>query len=89
MSKFNFSFDQLCTVWYRADFEIEADTQEEANKNAIKLYEEKKKEVVWSSEWSPVETTLSKVSVKDDGLSTEEIFTEDCDVIFMNGKYIN
>ena len=45
MPKFNFSFDQLCTVWYRSDVEIEADTQEEANKNALNSMKKRKKKL--------------------------------------------
>jgi len=86
MPKFNFSFDQLCTVWYRNDFEVEADNQEDANKLAIEAY---KQGNLHSLDWVPVETTVEKVELKEDGLSTEEILTDDGDVIFMNGTIVN
>lgn len=86
MTKFNFYYDQLCTVWYRNEFKIEADTQEEANKLAIDSYAHLNNNIY---ECAPVETTIEKVELKEDGLSTEEILTEDGDVIFMNGTIIN
>ena len=61
MTKFNFSFDQLCTVWYRYDFDIEADTQEEANKLAIEAYNKRE---LYNLDWLPVETTIEKVELK-------------------------
>ena len=86
MAKFNFSFDQLCTVWYRSEFEIEANSQEEANEIAIASY---KNNELQSLENSPVETTIEKVELKEDGLSTEEILTDDGDLVFMNGTILN
>ena len=85
MPKFNFCYDQLCTVWYRNEFDIEADTQEEANKLAIEAYTQGNLRDLGL----PVETTIEKIELKEDGLSTEEILTDDGDVIFMNGTIIN
>lgn len=39
MEKFNFNLDQKVTTWYRTNFEVEAETLEEAKQKAIQLYE--------------------------------------------------
>ena len=40
MATFDFYVDQKCSVWERVQFEVEADTIEEAKKKAIKLFQQ-------------------------------------------------
>jgi hypothetical protein len=38
METFEFYVDEKCTVWQRVTFEVEAETEAEAKKKAIKLF---------------------------------------------------
>ena len=81
---FNFYFDQKVTNWYRTNFEIEAETEEEAQKMAIRFVKEGYTEEIG---WDEVEGIITPMDVTDnDGLSTEEIYFEDGSMIYQNGK---
>jgi hypothetical protein len=81
---FNFYFDQKVTNWMRTNFEIEADTEEEAQKLAIKFVEEGKTEEIG---WDEVEGVITPMDITfNDGLSTEEIYFEDGSMIYQNGE---
>jgi hypothetical protein len=80
---FEFYFDQKVTNWMRTNFEIEADTEEEARKMAIKFVEEGKAEEIG---WDEVEGVITPMDVTDnDGYSTQEIYFEDGSMIYQNG----
>jgi hypothetical protein len=80
---FNFYFDQKVTNWMRTNFEIEADTEEEARKMAIKFVEEGKAEEIG---WDEIEGVITPLDVTDnDGYSTQEIYFEDGSMIYQNG----
>ena len=81
---FEFYLDQKVTNWMRTNFEIEADTEEEARKMAIKFVEEGKAEEIG---WDEVEGVITPMDINDnDGLSTEEIYFEDGSMIYQNGE---
>ena len=81
---FNFYLDQKVTNWYRTNFEIEAETEEEAQKMAIRFVKEGYTEEIG---WDEVEGIITPMDVTDnDGLSTEEIYFEDGSMIYQNGK---
>jgi hypothetical protein len=80
---FEFYLDQKVTNWYRTNFEIEADTEEEARKMAIKFVEEGKTEEIG---WDEIEGVITPMDVTDnDGYSTQEIYFEDGSMIYQNG----
>jgi hypothetical protein len=80
---FEFYLDQKVTNWYRTNFEIEADTEEEARKMAIKFVEEGKAEEIG---WDEIEGVITPLDVTDnDGYSTQEIYFEDGSMIYQNG----
>ena len=81
---FEFYLDQKVTNWMRTNFEIEADTEEEARKMAIKFVEEGKAEEIG---WEELEGVVTPMDVTDnDGYSTEEIYFEDGSMVYQNGK---
>jgi len=80
---FNFYFDQKVTNWMRTNFEIEADTEEEARKMAIKFVQDGKAEEIG---WDEVEGVIIPLDVhRNDGYSTQEIYFEDGSMIYQNG----
>jgi hypothetical protein len=80
---FEFYLDQKVTNWMRTNFEIEADTEEEARKMAIKFVEEGKTEEIG---WDEIEGVITPLDVTDnDGYSTQEIYFEDGSMIYQNG----
>jgi hypothetical protein len=80
---FEFYLDQKVTNWMRTNFEIEADTEEEARKMAIKFVEEGKAEEIG---WDEIEGVITPMDVTDnDGYSTQEIYFEDGSMIYQNG----
>jgi hypothetical protein len=80
---FEFYLDQKVTNWMRTNFEIEADTEEEARKMAIKFVEEGKVEEIG---WDEIEGVITPLDVTDnDGYSTQEIYFEDGSMIYQNG----
>jgi hypothetical protein len=58
---FEFYLDQKVTNWMRTNFEIEADTEEEARKMAIKFVEEGKAEEIG---WDEIEGVITPLDVK-------------------------
>jgi hypothetical protein len=79
---FWFYLDQKVTNWMRTNFEIEADTEEEARKMAIKFVEEGKAEEIG---WDEIEGVITPMDVTDnDGYSTQEIYFEDGSMIYQN-----
>ena len=81
---FNFYLDQKVTNWYRTNFEIEAETEEEAQKMAIRFVKEGYTEEIG---WDEVEGVITPMDVTDNnGFSTEEIYFEDGSMIYQNGE---
>ena len=88
MKKFNFSYDQKCTVWYRPEIEVEAETQEDANIIAIgKIISGEIDEVPWGI----IDDTIETMSVQDNGgQQTAELLTyPNQDMIWTNIRETN
>jgi hypothetical protein len=72
MAVFDFYLDTKVTTWYRTNFEIEADSEEEAKQQAIEFVRDDKHSDLG---WFEVDDTIEPMSVKDNGgQSTQEIF---------------
>ena len=84
MGNFNFHLDSKVTTWYRTNFEIEADTLEEAKVMAIELIENGK---IDELPWEHIEGTIEGMTPEEnDGMSTEELYDEETNIIYHNGK---
>jgi len=74
METFNFYLDTKSTIWYRSNFEIEANSEEEAKEKAIQMIKENG-EPTNSYNWEQLDDTLEHLSVEDNqGDATEELF---------------
>jgi hypothetical protein len=81
---FNFYLDTKVTTWYRAEFEIEANSLDEAKQLAIQFHDEGN---TGSVSWDEVDGTIENVEIGDNnGEPTEELFTENGDCIWDNTK---
>jgi len=81
---FEFYLDQKVTNWYRTNFEIEADTEDEAWKKSIEFVKEGKAEEI---SWEEIEGVITPMDITfNDGYSTEEIYSEDGSMVYQNGK---
>jgi len=84
MENFYFYLDQKVTTWMRTNFEVEAESFEEAVKKANEMYESGKlNDIGWDEVGSTKETMDTK---ENDGYSTEELYYEDGNLIYQNGK---
>jgi hypothetical protein len=85
MKTFNFYLDQKVTTWYRTNYEVEAESLEEAEKKAIQLYEKGELDNI---SWEQIDDTYNEVmTIEDNGnCSTAEIYTDDGKIIFENAK---
>ena len=71
MATFKFYLDQKCTVWYRTDFEVDAESEEEAIKKATEMYSSGD---VHDLPWYPITDTIEPMPKEDnDGQTTEEL----------------
>ena len=84
MEIFNFNLDQKVTTWYRTEFEVEAESLEEAKQKAIQLY---KQDELDEFTWEQIDGTEEIMTIEDNGnCSTAEIYTDDGAMIFDNTK---
>ena len=84
MENFYFYLDQKVTTWMRTNFEVEAESFEEAVKKANEMYESGKLNDIG---WDEVDSTKETMKTKEnDGYSTEELYYEDGNLIYQNGK---
>jgi len=84
MGKFNFHLDSKVTTWYRTQFEIEADTLEEARVMAVELIEDGK---IDELPWEQIEGVVEGMTPDENGgMSTEELYDEENNIIHYNGK---
>ena len=84
MKTFNFNLDQKVTTWYRTEFEIEAESLEEAKEKAIQLY---KQDDLDEFTWQQIDGTEEIITIDDNGgFATVEIYTVDGELIFENTK---
>jgi len=84
MENFYFYLDQKVTTWMRTNFEVEAESFEEAVKKANEMYESGKLNDIG---WDEVDSTKETMDTKEnDGYSTEELYYEDGNLIYQNGN---
>jgi hypothetical protein len=84
MKRFNFYLDQKVTTWYRTDFEVEAETLEEAKQKAIQLYQ---KDELDEFTWEHIDGTEEIMTIEDNhGDVTAEIYTDNGAMIFENSE---
>ena len=87
--EFHFFLDQKVTTWYRTNFTIEAENEEEAKKNALEFHEQGKTEDIG---WEQQDDVNEVMDVEDnDGNNTEELYYAglnggDADLIYQNGN---
>jgi hypothetical protein len=76
MATFDFYVDEKCTIWQRVFFEVEAETEEEAKKKAVKLFHRGEYDN-GSSDCETIYDTMEHiVSPKDNGgEATLELYT--------------
>jgi hypothetical protein len=79
METFDFYIDTKVTDWYRTNFEIEANTIEEAKELAIKFVKDDEHGQI---PWEQIDCTIEPMSVVDNGgQSTEELYYEPDNVV--------
>lgn len=84
LTTFNFFLDTKVTDWYRTEFEIEANSLEEAKELAIKFVENDHHGEI---PWEQIDCTIEPMSVEDnDGQPTEELRTDEMDEFWDNTK---
>ena len=84
MKTFDFYVDTKCTTWYRTNFEIEANSLEEAKQKAIEFVKEDEHGEI---PWEQVDCTIEPMSVEEnDNQSTEELYDINGDMIWDNTK---
>jgi hypothetical protein len=84
MEKFNFYLDQKVTTWMRTEIQVEAESLEESIKKVVDIYQNQGFEDLG---WEELDGVKEKMDIEEnDGFSTEEIYHEDGQFIYMNGK---
>lgn len=82
MGTFNFSLQQKVTTWMETEYEIEADTLEEAKQKAIQFHKERHTESIGWEETLDVQEPLTPEDNR--GEPTEEIFDDEGNIIWNN-----
>ncbi len=86
METFNFYLDTKVTSWKRQEFDITANTLEEAKDLAIKFYKDGEVDML---AWEDVDFTTEMMEVGDNhGNPTQELLTMNGDVIADNTNEI-
>ena len=87
MQKFEFYLDQKVTTWMRTEFEVEAETIEEAKKLAIQQYKDGDLDEI---SWDEVDECKEVMTVEENGgFSTAEIYYVDDEAKGMDEFYSN
>lgn len=82
MEKFNFHLDQKITTWMRTEFEIEAETLEQALKIVKEKYDSGD---LYELPWDEIEGVKEIMEVGDNGGEpTEELYDENGNLILNN-----
>ena len=84
LTTFNFNLDTKVTTWYRTEFEIEANSLEEAQKLAIAFRERGDNTEL---PWEQIDDTQEgMIPDENGGQPTEELYDEDGNIIWDNTK---
>jgi hypothetical protein len=87
MQKFEFYLDQKVTTWMRTEFEVEAETIEEAKKLAIQKFNDGD---LGEIPWEEVDCCQEVMTVEENGgFSTAEIYYADDEFKGMDEFYSN
>ena len=82
MEKFNFYLDHKVTAWFRTDFEVEAETLEDAKKQALRDLKDGK---IADLPWNILDETVGNMTVENNHrLPTEELYHESGQMIWDN-----
>ena len=82
MEKFNFYLDHKVTAWFRTDFEVEAETLEDAKNQALRDLKDGK---IADLPWNILDETVNSMTVEDNHrLPTEELYHESGQMIWDN-----
>ncbi len=78
MNNFRFFEDVKHTIWLRNHFEIEAETQEEADKKAIELFNQNH---IPDEDWEYLNDTIEEMRpIENDNWPTRQLFNETGDL---------
>ncbi len=84
LTTFNFHLDTKVTTWYRTNFEIEANSEEEAKQKSIEFI---KRGDHTEISWEQIDETIEGMVPEENGNeSTEELYYEDGEMIWDNTK---
>lgn len=67
---FRFYLDQKCTTWYRTHFEIDSESEEEAIKKAVEMFES---DTIPDDWFHLYETTENMSKIDNGGQPTQEL----------------
>jgi hypothetical protein len=83
MEKFNFYLDQKVTTWMRTEFNVEAESFDEAVEKAKDIH---KSGDLADIDWNEIQEVKEVISVdENNGYSTEELYHENGKLIYHNG----
>jgi len=86
LTTFNFHLDTKVTTWYRTNFEIEANSEEEAKQKSIEFI---KRGDHTEISWEQIDETIEGMVPEENGNeSTEELYDENGNIIWDNTKSI-
>jgi hypothetical protein len=84
MEEFDFYIDTKVTTWYRTNFSVEAENEEEAKKKAIEFLDSDERDI---TPWEQEVETIEVMDVGDnDGQPTEELYDISGNMIWDNVK---
>jgi len=84
MKEFDFYIDTKVTTWYRTNFSVEAENEEDAKKKAIEFLDSDERDI---TPWEQEMETIEVMDVGDnDGQPTEELYDISGNMIWDNVK---
>lgn len=84
MKEFDFYIDTKVTTWYRTNFSVEAENEEEAKKKAIEFLDSDERDITpWEQEMETIEVMCPE---ENDNQSTEELYDIHGNMIWDNVK---
>ena len=88
MKTFNFFKDEKCTIWYRGEFEVEADSYEEAVAKVKQMEENPNLYDEVDVRWDVLHDTIEELNPEEnDGQPTAEVYSADTsDLIYANAE---
>ena len=88
MKTFNFYKDEKCTIWYRGEFEVEAESYEEAVAKVKQMEDDPMLYDNVDVRWDLLHDTLEGLTPEDnDGQTTNEVYSADTsDLIYANAE---